>query len=403
MATLTGKNFSTISKNCESGLYKCSDYFIWNKFMAAGYVTAYGEDYLDLPNTFTKYGGFRIRPTHHYMTPFFRLGEKRAGHIMCLKRQPSATHMLNYIHEFARTYKRNRFFGSFWINSYSHDAKDNPSNLDKELSNWFMKLNGTGALRNTFVIFFSDHGIRFGDMKLPIESYYEERLPMLYVWVPNDFKKQQAQKYTNMLVNEHRLITPYDLYATLGDILKLTNSSVKRSISDACPRCGGLFRLKSIHWTCADARVSENGCSCRTMNTVDNEATETQYSLKLASDFINNVTDAVNTVPCMACKSLTLKAILRSHAFHIKDRIYNVIAFEMSNNYRFEATIVYRGNNARVLYLHTVTAYNKKGNCVLDPSDRPYCDCEKSECDDDIIDSNKIDAARKGYEFNTIV
>ncbi|KAI8435163.1 hypothetical protein MSG28_003534 [Choristoneura fumiferana] len=81
MAFLTGKNMTTVYRKCSKTMDNCNDEIIWSKFQNSGYVTAYGEDFLRLPDTFYRYNGFKIPPTNHYMRPLFLTGETRKGNL----------------------------------------------------------------------------------------------------------------------------------------------------------------------------------------------------------------------------------------------------------------------------------------------------------------------------------
>ncbi|XP_075970075.1 uncharacterized protein LOC142972671 [Anticarsia gemmatalis] len=103
MAALTGNNMSTIVKECLGRMDNCNDHMIWSTFKKAGYVTAYGEDYLQLPDTFTNDYEFRKPPTDHYMRPFFLKGERkrRNSTFLCAGMVCSGQQVLDYALDFA--------------------------------------------------------------------------------------------------------------------------------------------------------------------------------------------------------------------------------------------------------------------------------------------------------------
>ncbi|CAD0196680.1 unnamed protein product [Chrysodeixis includens] len=380
MAVLTGLSMPTIEKKCRTELYNCANYFIWNKFKDAGYTTCYGEDHLACPDTFSAYKGLKKKPTDHYMRTFFLTGEKNIKQVMCTKKQPSATHLLKYAHSFATTYKNDGFFGLFWVNSYTHNHRSNPSILDEELESFFQKLYSSQTLENTFVIFFSDHGTRFGNMRIPMEAYYDERLPMLFIWTPTNFRRQHTGKYYNSHLNQARLITPYDLHLTLAEILELSTNSTNVTKAQGCPKCSSLFEIKSPYRTCADANINADWCSCHNMSYVRGSSNSSQESLQQAMDFLKNKQKSIKTLPCSSCHEFKRPQLLRSHDYHYGNKSYNVVAFLTSpHRVAYEAIVVSIGNTSEVLSLRTITAYNTKGNCVINPNHRGYCVCEYHE------------------------
>lgn len=378
MSILTGKKLEKLYGLCSPNMNHCEDHIIWKKYKNAGFRTAFGEDNLSLPDTFYNYGGFEIIPTDHYMRPLFLTGEKARGNIICTKKIPSAKHILQYASQFLDTYNDENFFGFFWINSYSHNLIHKPSLLDKDLVNFFENL---PLSNNTFIIFVSDHGIRYGKMRYLMESYYEERLPMFFIWVPYDFRERYKEKYKNLQLNQHRLTTPYDLHATLWEILKISNDSIDITVPEACPHCTSLFKEKSPYRTCADAAIDKKWCGCHKLVPVDTKDTDVFNSLQLTISHIQNKSQHVETKNCMKCSEFKLKTVLRSHSYvdSANNKTYYVIAFLLSpGDVGYEATVEKDGNTLKELQpTTTITKYNTKGNCVVKTFDRSYCVCER--------------------------
>lgn len=378
MAFLTGKKMSTIYSRCTQSLYDCNDLFIWSKFRGAGYMTAYGEDNLRLPDTFSRYNGFRINPTHHYIRPFFLTGEKLIGNYICAHHKPSALHMINYAYDFTNTYKEDKFFGTFWINSFSHNLEYNPKLFDKDMVKFFERLKDNEVLNNTIVVFTSDHGIRFGKMRLPIESYYEERLPMLFVWIPHEFRQIYKQKYYNLQLNQNRLATPYDIYLTLEEILNnFTHSDI---VAEACPQSSSLFVEKSTHRTCEDACIDDKWCSCHRLTEVKNRDSAANSSIQAAVKYIQHIAKSVKTKHSKKCRSTHLTKLIRIHSYiGSGNRTHYVVAWQTNPGaMSYEATVVKEDSNFTVLEpTHAMASYesHNQGNCLVNPYDREFCIC----------------------------
>lgn len=361
-------------------MYFCNELMIWSKYKEYGYVTSFGEDYLQLPDTFARYKGFKKPPTDHYTRPFFLTGEHVKGNLVCAKNKPSAVHLLDYANEFADAYKNEKFFGVFWINSYSHNMNNIPTLLQDHLIEFFKKLNNEGVLNNTIIIFFSDHGIRYGPMRIPVESFYEERLPMLFMWIPDSFRKQHIAEYSNMQVNQFRLTTHYDLHSTLLDILKFSNKNVSTIPPEACPHCSSLFVEKSISRSCDDANVDAKWCSCHVLNKVPNNDDMASVAPTIAISYLNNFTKTIKTNKCKICSQLEIKTVLRNHSYRddYSNKTYYVVAFEVTQqNVRFEISVEVYNNEYKVLDgTHTISGYSKRDNCVVNINDHEFCICE---------------------------
>lgn len=373
-------------------MHTCNNAMVWSTFRDVGYLTAFGEDNIQLPDTFSKFNGFKTPPTHHYMRPFFLTGEKLRGNVVCVKHQPSGKHIFDYAYDFANTYIKEKFFGTFWINTFSHNTDYLPALFENDTINFLEKI--TGLLNNTFILLISDHGIRYGTNRVQMESYYEERLPMLFIWVPIDFRKKHGDKYYNLKLNQNRLVTPYDVYLTLVKISNMSSSVENRS--EACPLCTDLFEEQSPFRTCAEAGVSEKWCSCHSMKNADTFTDiDALNSVQLAVSFIQNYTLSIKTLNCRKCTALRLDKVFRIHSYINQKKKKNyVIAFQMVEDFSdrinrrgvptkmsYEATVL-KDNNKLILSdsIETISTYNPRGKCVKDKGDRGFCICRVVNC-----------------------
>jgi membrane-anchored protein YejM (alkaline phosphatase superfamily) len=91
--------------------------------------------------------------------------------IYCLGFQTYADYIFQYALDFASTYKNDPFFGLFWTNTFSHNDVSDPSSMDSKVESYLQKLSDQGTLNNSMVVFFSDHGLRFGRVRELYVSY----------------------------------------------------------------------------------------------------------------------------------------------------------------------------------------------------------------------------------------
>lgn len=364
---------STLNRKCQLDMYPCNDLFIWSRFKIAGYATAYGDD--------QSMACFSKQPTDHYLKTLFLTKEVNFSAKNCLKRMLSASHVLNYAHEFVNTYKQNKFFGYFWITTFSHETNkvQPPSMFDDTLRSFFRKLNALDVLDNTFVIFHSDHGLRFSHYRKALESYYESRLPMFFMKVPSTFRKTYPTKYFNIHLQQNRLIVPFDFHLTLWDIS--TNFSEFYSLKhESCDKCSSLFNDVKLNRTCSDAGVKDIWCACRDLKQVSvlNDSSAF-HSLTLIMLRLHNITESIRTRPFTSCHELSLLKLIRVHTFKERFKTFYVIAGILRPDATgFEATVSKLEMQYEIVSLEITTSYERSFQCVLEPSERVWCICKST-------------------------
>ncbi|KAL4714185.1 hypothetical protein ACJJTC_008539 [Scirpophaga incertulas] len=380
IAALTGRDLNTFADMCWDKMDKCNNLLIWSIFKKSGYVTAYGEDYLRFPDTFNKNFEFTHPPTDHHLRTFYVHEEKELynGSLVCTGKKPSGQHLLNYAFDFANTYRYDQYFGVFWMNSFSHAVYSHPQDADKMFEDFFNRLTYTGILENTFIIFFSDHGIRFGEYRVQPASYYEERMPALLMWAPLKFKGEYPQFFKMTVYNQYRLITPYDLYNTLVNINSLFESSDSTvGAAKACLRCHSMFKIISGNRTCNDVNIHAKWCSCHHLYPLDTHDSEGIKSVIYAAAQINSRIQNMSTNRCWRCLKLSLNKILRIHFYYDKLSLYYVVAFSMTpGNMSYEA-VVSKNNSTLELVgaISVISAYKHLGECTA-YNNRLFCVCD---------------------------
>ncbi|CAG9783616.1 unnamed protein product [Diatraea saccharalis] len=384
MAALSGKNMSSISNSCYKRMDVCNEFLIWNQFKNSGYVTAYGEDYLRLPDTFSKEYTYNNVPTDHYLRPFYLHGEHELFNrsLVCTGKVTSGQHLLDYAYDFALTYRFSMFFGVFWMNTFSHNVNSYPEEADKMFEGFLNRLTYTGILENTFIIFFSDHGIRFGEYRLDPASYYEERNPAFFMWAPVRFQAHYPLLFKAAAVNQFRLITPYDLYNTLVNINTLSElRNYTEGLSEACPLCHSIFREISGNRTCADGSIHPKWCPCHKLYPLDSQDMEGMKSVVYASTKIKAMIKTIKTDRCWGCLKLAIKNVIRIHFYYNYLSLYYVVAFSMTpGNITYEAVVSKKGPHLELVGdISVISVYRGLGKCAPNQRDRLFCVCKKKE------------------------
>ncbi|XP_028030393.1 uncharacterized protein LOC114243191 [Bombyx mandarina] len=361
--------------------------FIWNAYQNAGYVTAFGEDdRLQLLDNLARQ--LNIKPTDHKLQPIYRIDHRRIGNYMCTMKLPSGIHLLDYAHQFVDLYKNKNFFGFFWLSSYTQHYDGMPSLIDSEIAQLFGNIKNNGVLNNTFVIFLSETGMKSANSKSSIASYYEERLPMLFMWVPLEFRKKYINEYNNIKSNQIVLVTPYDINHTLKYILEFRVKLTNNSIYNTCPKCNGLFKNISLTRTCTGAGIDENVCTCRDYSTPPYNNFNVQTSLELAVSYIKDRARSVQTITCMICEEMELNSVISVHSYFYSNQTYYILAIQMQpRNMTYGVTVVVQKYNFSLVHPINSLTPPVTGRCAIRTEDTMYCACNVTFCNIQSSDS----------------
>ena len=266
MAVLTGRNLSSVMKNCSpynvGSLDACN--FIWKDFQKLGYITAYAEDEVSISTFNYLKKGFKGSPTDFYFRPYMLAAEKLEiklldGMAYCTGPVSSADRILNLVTDLSETFMTHPIFGFFWMNTFTHEDINDLKHLDGRFRDFFRIVS---KRPNTIVVFLSDHGIRFGDIRLTRSGWLEERLPFLYIGLPPEFRHKFPSEAKYLETNANKLTCPYDIHNTLHHIITLYDNSYLPNFSEACANCRSLFADIEQERSCSDAGVHIHWCTC---------------------------------------------------------------------------------------------------------------------------------------------
>lgn len=254
---------------------------IWKNFSTINYATFYAEDQPKL-NLFNYLrGGLKKQPTDHYMRPFWLAVENSKllvlSSSLCFGNVPKHIIQLNYTYSFIKKHTESKipFFAFSFFVELSHDYVRLVSAADDDFKSWLSGLFNSGYLNNTFLFFLSDHGHRFDSMRATLVGRIEERMPFFSLVVPPSVSETHPQIIDSLKLNEKRLVTPYDIYFSIVDLLNY--SAYKNELGSATSQRGTtLFAPISTNRTCETAGIPEHYCVCEKEETLDVSGNITQ-------------------------------------------------------------------------------------------------------------------------------
>ncbi|XP_053380737.1 uncharacterized protein LOC123548074 [Mercenaria mercenaria] len=237
--------------------------FIWKQFEEKGYRTLFAEDRPDISAFDFMKKGFSTPPCEHYYRPMSIAMFNEEGHWTknhtCFQDRLEVEIILNYTYDFVDTYRNNAQFSFTFLSGVTHDNQNGASEIDDIYYNFFKRLHCNDLIQNTVIFFFSDHGIRYGSVRETFIGKLEERLPLMYLIVPEWLRKSYLSLSSALYINQNRLASPFDVYKTLKDILffdgltKPTNESSR-----------GVTWFREIPYTssCESAGIAPHWCTC---------------------------------------------------------------------------------------------------------------------------------------------
>ncbi|XP_037943850.1 uncharacterized protein LOC119676670 [Teleopsis dalmanni] len=392
MALLNGNNETIAYRDCKpktvGGLDNC--YFIWQNYQNFGYRTAYAEDVVSLSTFNYLKKGFKTPPTDYYIRPMVLALEKnlkvqkKDGLPYCLGRKHYGTYIYDYALQLANRFENEPTFGLFWTNSFSHNRYDTSATMDVKMLEYLKIFKTNGILENSIVIFFSDHGRRFGTLVTLAGGFLEERLPMFYISLPKWFKNQYPDFVKALQINRNRLTTPYDIHMTLKHILELSQPGLSLPMANGCAKCQSIFREVPVNRSCADAGIPEHWCTCTHYENQSKKDKIVKYVTQKIIDQMNSYLK--DKTLSKVCSELKLKDINTAHLKVEEDdgiqynptyRIRFVVYPKKAN---YEATAIYnpgkRSVELNVEDISCLSSYENVSQCINDKQAKKYCICK---------------------------
>ncbi|XP_030377783.1 uncharacterized protein LOC115626546 [Scaptodrosophila lebanonensis] len=397
LAVLTGYSPETADiEICNTKSVGCLDKlpFIWQLYKKAGYMTAYGED-MGYLNTFIYLlKGFVNQPVDHYLRPFYLAIEKnlpivkRFYRYNCIGRRFNVDYIYDYCQQCFEHYKNstNPLFGLFWTSSVTHDIFEAAQTLEPTLLDYMERFEKIGLFEESIVIFFSDHGMRYGPLRALPQGFLEERLPILFIWLPAWFRQQHPEIVKALRANRNRLSSPFDLHMTLQHILQLGEGKTNPLVPpEDCPHCQTHFKPLAENRTCLDAGIPEHYCTCDLYETISSKQAQKLPIAKQIIDQIN--THLRTTFKKYDCKRLSLKTIKYAER-RVKDKtgsnqiVYRFHIIANPEEAEFSATVRYNKKKKKIENLpidsiSRLDLYNNVSKCIDDKVGKKYCICSK--------------------------
>jgi len=366
--------------------------------------------------------GFQHQPVDHYMRTFYLAAERRYATYrpFCVGSTPRHVNMFAWQRRFFDRYADCRKFSFIFHSELSHDNSLRLPLADDDLRRHLAALHDAGHLDRTVLVLMSDHGPRFDYTRRTARGKYDERLPYLAIRLPPWFTARHPTASENLRFNAAagRLVTAFDVHATLLDVMRLATSQrappePETTLNDGrLPRAISLFDVVPVDRTCADADIAAHWCACLRWHPLTVDFTPIRQASQHVVDVINDMTSSHRR----QCAELRVDDVIGGDLFADDDRLlqfrrssdvdgrvpemtdtlnvtevlYRVVVRTQPGGGIFEATVRHplqsAGDVAGVFEVDSrqisrTNRYGRQPHCIVDsfPHLRPYCYCVLEE------------------------
>ncbi|XP_022821002.1 uncharacterized protein LOC111352639 [Spodoptera litura] len=400
MPVLVGMNNTEIQTTCWkdpwSSLDNCP--YIWERFKDVGYYTALVEDTSKLGMFNQWKRGFQGSPTDYYLHPFIHetetLNKKnsikykkyaKVNEILspCMGDKYYYEFLINYIRRLTTTLGKSKLFGLFWETTMSHDNLNDPALMDKAYGQLINKMESTGYLNETILIFLSDHGMDTGNIVLTKQGQIEQRLPFVFILMPPSFRTQYKLAYHNLNVNKERLTTPFDLHETLVDLIDMsaiTKTEILKRNSGFYTHNRGISLFLPIpkNRTCDMAGIRALWCAC--YNDVNVEP-NSPILMDAVSYFTNKTNEMLKSYP--QCLKLIVddiiiaKEMIPIYTRYNEWRDFNMVVRMAPGGGMFETIMRFYNNSWTIVDRVKRLNFPDFGTmCIEDATIKLFCFCK---------------------------
>lgn len=265
LGLLSGNQHAQVSKwwNFKNKYEDAFD-LIWHDFERAGYRTLYTEDYPKGAGFYWGGRSFLYPQTSYWNRPLELAMLNEPGFIRkksaCAGPRPITEYQFEYLTRFLDTFPDKPVAGVTFIINLTHDDSTKAGTIDAHIEDFYRKLEARGHLQRSVVMFFSDHGQRWGKIRQTYNGVVESRNPFLLLTFPPWFLRKYPDVAKNLKTNTGRLTSHFDTHQMLQDIMYFQGREPTPSFRGS--HGTSLFREISADRTCADAGIPDSQCLC---------------------------------------------------------------------------------------------------------------------------------------------
>ncbi|BFZ19057.1 hypothetical protein BsWGS_22096 [Bradybaena similaris] len=366
-----------------------NDLFLWSDFHKAGYRTGMMLDHTYITAFHYLKKGWNESPVDYYVRAALLEMERdklmRGNGSSCVGDIPEITLNHDLWIQLASTFnnsQRKPYFGYSFSADLTHDDLNLASAGDDLYLAFLQEMVNKNIINNTLIVFFSDHGERYGKIRLTYNGFIESRTPYVFLVFPSWFYKKYPEIHKVLKINQERLTTNFDLYETVRDVL---NFQAVTGYGDVKKRGISLFKEIPPERTCEHADIPTIYCVCNALTPANISSDLSQALATAVLDklyrFIYNVRDK--------CTQLSLKSVQNvmvsqsggehSQSAANKKTFYQIMLTTTPGEALYEAKLAYNASSNVAVVVGDVSRlnmYRGQAECVNDSTLRQFCFCK---------------------------
>ncbi|CAM1298194.1 Uncharacterised protein g2060 [Pycnogonum litorale] len=354
--------------------------FIWKEFSHRGYRSIFLEEAPNMGAFSYDKPGFQNPPTDYYYRPYTVAIEKskvRArSKLYCIDSELEFTTFLNIGKRFLHRFHNCSYFAFIFLSRLTHTYLNDAGYADVPSFDFLKDVFERN--KNTVIIFMSDHGIRYGDIRYTFVGKVEERSPFMFAIFPEWFRNKYPAVMNNLIVNQDRLTTQFDIYKTLRDILNFPASLNSADPNRRSEPGISLFTEIPLSRTCADAKVLDHFCACHEYENVNRSSPHIKMAAIAVVERINMITSESRD----KCAEFKLDYIISALSLNSlksfgKGLLYQLMLTVSPSGAEFEATVE-KVDKHKFLIQGSISRINRYGNqsyCIHGPVLKRFCYC----------------------------
>ena len=205
------------------------------------------------------------------------------------------TSEMNVTRDFVIAYKHLPTFLHVHLAEYSHNSLNYVKNLDTQLSWMFTEMSEAKALDDTFFLFMSDHGYRFGGFPKTEQGIIENNMPMMLMIPPTTLAKEHPELLTNLRKNSLLLTSHFDINRMLRQLVSLGSGKNESLLFPKSPVLGHSLLSPLPQRSCSEADIPLDFCSC--------PSGQVKVSPETVEEVVKAVLEDINTfiLPLWGC------------------------------------------------------------------------------------------------------